>query len=240
MEHVNKVNGDDDLADHCNERFKKKKKKKKKKIKKNVYLFFQFLFICIILRIGDPKILAFAENVNKNDIKNFKTPIDNENINKNNEGKKSGGDESNKITNKKYTNPNEDIRRDILLDSFNIKKFDENKYKLNFIDETLGNHADIIKNSTFIFDALNYLFKSFKENHANVGEPEKHTLRPGKDSVDANEIKRLIIMKLLKCVAVLILLYIIIRLTFSFIKKLINLLIILIFKIIKLCCCGGR
>ncbi|GAB66098.1 hypothetical protein PCYB_082590, partial [Plasmodium cynomolgi strain B] len=62
----------------------------------------------------------------------------------------------------------------------------------------------------------------------------------GKDAVSANEIKRIILIKLLKCVAVLILLYVVIRLTFTFIKKLINLIILFIFKIIKLCCCGGR
>ncbi|ANQ07992.1 Uncharacterized protein PCOAH_00021830 [Plasmodium coatneyi] len=214
-------------------------KKKKKKIRKNAYLFFLFLFLSGLVCLGPPTFFTSAKGINTDDTNGVNPPKDDKNLGQDNQKNKKGEDESDQFKSNNHTNKSENTGRDF-LDLFNKNKNDGNDYTLNFIDgASLLNPTDIIKNGTFIFDAVNYLFKKLKEGPANAGSPDAHALRPGKDAVSANEIKRIILIKLLKCVAVLILLYVVIRLTFTFIKKLINLIIRFIFKIIKLCCCGG-
>ncbi|CAA9987807.1 conserved Plasmodium protein, unknown function [Plasmodium knowlesi strain H] len=217
----------------------KDSKRKKKKIRKNAYLFFLFLFLSGVVYLGPPTFFTSAKGINLNDTNGGKPPKDDEHLNDNNQKNKKGKDESDQINNQNQTDKSHNTGRGF-LDLFNKNKNDGNDYTLNFIDAaSLVNPTDIIKNGTFIFDAVNYLFKKLKEGPANAGNPDTHALRPGKDAVSANEIKRIILIKLLKCVAVLILIYVVIRLTFTFIKKLINLIIMFFFKIIKLCCCGG-
>ncbi|SCN12196.1 conserved Plasmodium protein, unknown function [Plasmodium malariae] len=137
-------------------------------------------------------------------------------------------------------NINEEIRRDLLMDTFNIKKFEDDAYKLNFLEGGLMDSANVIKNSSFIFDAVKYLFKGIKEGHLKPPDlKDTPGLRSEMDN-NAGEIKRLIIIKIIKCAAVLMLLYIIVRLIFSFFKKLFNLIFVFLFKTIKFCCCGGK
>ncbi|CAG9478979.1 conserved Plasmodium protein, unknown function [Plasmodium vivax] len=238
MERANELIHHGGRGDHPDERFKKKKRKKKK-IRKNAFLFFLFLFLSGLVCLGPSTFFTSAKGININDPNGVNPPRNDRQLSEDNQKKKKkkGQDESDEF-NKNQTNKSENAERGY-LDLFN--KNDGSDYKLNFMDgASLVNHTDIVKNGTFIFDAVNYLLKKLKEGPANAGTADMHTLRPGKDAVSANEIKRLILIKLLKCVAALILLYIVIRLTFTFIRRLINLIIRFIFKIIKLCCCGGR
>ncbi|KJP86246.1 hypothetical protein AK88_04140 [Plasmodium fragile] len=212
-------------------------KRKKKKIRKNAYLFFLFLFLSGLVCLDPPTFFTSAKGINVDDTNGVNRPKDDKHLSEDNQKNKKGEDKSEQYNNNNQTNKNENTGIGF-LDLFNTN--DGNDNKLNFIDgASLVSHADIVKDSTFIFDAVNYLFKKLKEGPANAGNPDMHGLRPGKDAVSANEIKRIILMKLLKCVAVLIVLYIFIRLTFTFIKKLINLIILFILKLIKICCCGG-
>ncbi|EUD67404.1 hypothetical protein C922_02110 [Plasmodium inui San Antonio 1] len=215
-------------------------KGKRKKIRKKHFLFFLFLFLSGIICLGPPTFFTSAKGINIDDTNGVNPPKDDKHLSEDNQKKKKRGDHSDQFNDKNEGNKSENTGGGF-LDLFNENKNDENEYKLNFIDgASLESHRDILKNGTFIFDAINYLLKKMKEGPATAGTTGLHALRPGKDAVSANEIKRLILMKLLKCVVVLILLYVVIRLTFTFIKKLINLIIVFIFKILKLCCCGGR
>ncbi|SBS88454.1 conserved Plasmodium protein, unknown function [Plasmodium ovale] len=234
-----------DLENHSHKGIKKKKKKKYKK--NSIFLFIFFMSISIVLYFRSERFLVFAKNVDIKDGSKIPNSGDNHSIDDKQKRKKKKDDGVTKrndynVTTKstpKGSNKNEEIRRDLLLDSFNVKKFEDDTYKLNFLEDGLMNNVDILKNSIFIFDAIKYFYAGFKDGHKNPSvQSDPGALRSGKEN--ASEIKRLIIIKLIKCVLVLILLYIVIRLVFSFIKKLINLIFVIIFKIIKYCCCGGK
>ncbi|SBT79232.1 conserved Plasmodium protein, unknown function [Plasmodium malariae] len=185
-------------------------------------------------------------NINSNTNSNTNSNI-NSNINSNTNGNTNSNINSNTNSNINSNinintngNINEEIRRDLLMDTFNIKKFEDDAYKLNFLEGGLMDSANVIKNSSFIFDAVKYLFKGIKEGHLKPPDfKDTPGLRSEMDN-NAGEIKRLIIIKIIKCAAVLMLLYIIVRLIFSFFKKLFNLIFVILFKTIKFCCCGGK
>ncbi|CRG99714.1 conserved Plasmodium protein, unknown function [Plasmodium relictum] len=223
--------------DHSHIRIKKKKKKKKSE--NSIYVLLFFFSISLILYFNSEKVVNFVENLKKNsdnitlsNSAGYMHPMKNGKINKE--------DEDDSIKTLSITN-SDDIRTNLLLDSFNIKKFEDDTYKLKFFDNDLINKIEIVKNSNFIYDAINYLFKEIKgKNLYPANKKDKLILRNEKEIINAtSKLKRLIIIKLLKCLLVLVLLYIIFRLISSLLKKVINFIFVLIIKIIKFCCCGG-
>ncbi|CRG94219.1 conserved Plasmodium protein, unknown function [Plasmodium gallinaceum] len=226
----------------CNHRGKshiKSKKKKEKKSKNNIYVLLFFFSISLILYLNSEKVADFVENFKKNpEISTLSTSTSYTYPMNNGITKKEDDDliRTFKIA------TNEEIRNNLLMDTFNIKKFEDDTYKLKFYGDDLINNIEIIKKSNFIFDAINYLIKGMKgSNLYSVNQRDKGSLRNEKEKrYDAGKLKRLIIIKLLKCISVLVFIYIIYRLITLLFKNVINFIFVLIFKIIKYCCCGGK
>ncbi|SOS78812.1 conserved Plasmodium protein, unknown function [Plasmodium sp. gorilla clade G1] len=223
----------------CKDHSLKKMKKKKKKKMRNIYKLLIVLSICIIYYFNLKFFSVSAKNINKEKINphgiiTSSVPNDNINIIEANEK-----EHNRNYTTEELLNNNEEIKNEELSHSSDDKEYDKDIYKEKFLGDDFVSNVELIKNSKFIINAVNFLIKGYKQSYT-TGEKEHTSLRNGNDNPNAAEIKKLIIIKLLKCIGVLILCYIAIRLVFSFFKKVINLIFTIIFKIFKCCCCGGK
>ncbi|SOV77147.1 conserved Plasmodium protein, unknown function [Plasmodium sp. gorilla clade G3] len=216
----------------------KKMKKKKKKLR-NIYKLLIVLSICIILCFNLKFFSVSGKNINNEKINShgiITSSVPNDNTNIIEDNKK---EHNTNHTTEELLNNNEEIKNEELSDSSDNREYDQDIYKEKFLGDDFINNVELIKNSKFIINAVNFLLKGYKQSYT-TGERDHTSLRNGNDNPNAAEIKKLIIIKLLKCIGVLILMYIAIRLAFSFFKKIINLIFTIIFKIFKYCCCGGK
>ncbi|SOV22885.1 conserved Plasmodium protein, unknown function [Plasmodium sp. DRC-Itaito] len=225
-----------DLKDHS---LKKMPKKKKKKLRK-IYKLLIVLSISIILYLNLKFFSVSAKNINNEKINShgiITSSIPNDNTNIIEENKKEHN--TNYSTEELLNNTEEIKKNEERSDSSDNREYDQHIYKEKFLGDDFISNVELIKNSKFIINAVNFLLKGYKQSYT-TGERDHTSLRNGNDNPNAAEIKKLIIIKLLKCIGVLILCYIAIRLVFSFFKKIINLIFTIIFKIFKCCCCGGK
>ncbi|CXI75802.1 conserved Plasmodium protein, unknown function [Plasmodium berghei] len=226
------------------------KRVKKKKCKKNIFYLIFLISISLLAYYRSPNFVVFAKiNDKKKNVKLDNTLNDtpnNESINKENnklDNETNNIKENNldsKINENAY-NTNNKIRNELLFQSFNIRSFEEERYKLKFVEKYIINNSDLFNNDNLIFDTLSSFYNGFIDSYINPPiDGDNKSLPLNDKDVKINEIKKLIILKFSKYGLVLFSFFLGIKLFFSLFQKLVKYIFILILKIFKFCCCGGQ
>ncbi|SCN61952.1 conserved Plasmodium protein, unknown function [Plasmodium chabaudi chabaudi] len=226
------------------------KRVKKKKCKQNIFYLIFLISISLLAYFQSPNFVAYAKiNDKEKDVKLDNTPSDtpnNEPIDKENNKLDNEKDnvEENKIDstiNENDYNTNDKIRKELLLQSFNIRSFQEERYKLKFVEKYIVNDPDVLNSDNLIFDAVSSFYNEFVDTYISPPADGDKTGVPSKErEIKINEIKKLILFKFSKYGMVLFFSFFLIKLFFTLVQKLIKFILILILKILKFCCCGGR
>ncbi|CAD2109520.1 conserved Plasmodium protein, unknown function [Plasmodium vinckei] len=226
------------------------KRVKKKKCKKNIFYLIFLISISLLAYFQSPSFVVFAKiNDKKKDVKLDNTANDtpnNKSIDKENnklDNEKNSIEESklDSTINENAYNTNDKIRKELLLQSFNIRSFEEERYKLKFVDKYIINSSDMANNDNLIFDTVSSFYNEFIDSYINPPiDGDKKVLPSNEREIQINEIKKIILFKFSKYGIVLFLSFFLIKLFFTLLQKLVKYIFIFILKILKFCCCGGR
>ncbi|KEG03463.1 conserved Plasmodium protein, unknown function [Plasmodium vinckei vinckei] len=222
------------------------KRVKKKKCKKNIFYLIFLISISLLAYFQSPNFVAFAKiNEKKKDVKldniaNNKS-IDKENNKLDNEKNSIEENKLDSTINENAYNTNDKIRKELLLQSFNIRSFEEERYKLKFVEKYILSNSDIANNDNLIFDTVSSFYNEFIDSYINPPiDGDKKGVSMNERETQINEIKKIILFKFSKYGIVIFLSFFLIKLFFTLVQKLIKYIFIFILKILKFCCCGGR
>ncbi|WBY59180.1 hypothetical protein Py17XNL_001205043 [Plasmodium yoelii yoelii] len=152
------------------------KRVKKKKCKKNIFYLIFLISISLLGYFQSPNFVVFAKiNDKKKNVKLDNAPTDTPNSESINKENNKLDNETNSIKennfdskiNENVYNTNNKIRNELLFQSFNIRSFEEERYKLKFVEKYIINNPELFNNDNLIFDTLSNFYNGLIDSYIN-------------------------------------------------------------------------